>query len=75
MSAGPADRPARGLWRVGWVVAGLACVALGGVGVVVPGLPTTVFFIGAAACFSRSLSSGSGAPSGAFCPARHRFAA
>jgi uncharacterized membrane protein YbaN (DUF454 family) len=40
--------------RAGWLVGGLACVALGGVGVVVPGFPTTVFFIGAAACFSKS---------------------
>jgi uncharacterized membrane protein YbaN (DUF454 family) len=30
------------------------CVAIGGVGIVVPGLPTTVFFIVAAWCFSRS---------------------
>lgn len=40
----------RGLWSV----AGVLCVGLGGVGIVVPGLPTTVFFILAAACFSRS---------------------
>jgi uncharacterized membrane protein YbaN (DUF454 family) len=40
--------------RVGWIIAGLACVAVGGIGVVVPGLPTTVFFIAAAWCFSRS---------------------
>jgi len=32
----------------------LLAVALGGIGIVVPGLPTTVFFIVAAACFSRS---------------------
>ncbi len=37
-----------------WFVAGLLSVAIGGIGVVVPGLPTTVFFIVAAACFSRS---------------------
>lgn len=37
-----------------WFVAGLLSVALGGLGVIVPGLPTTVFFIVAAACFSRS---------------------
>ena len=40
--------------RVGWAVAGLACVVVGGIGIVVPGLPTTVFFIAAAWCFSRS---------------------
>ena len=37
-----------------WFVAGLLSVAIGGIGVVVPGLPTTVFFVVAAACFSRS---------------------
>jgi uncharacterized membrane protein YbaN (DUF454 family) len=42
------------LVRAAWVTAGLLAVAFGGVGVVVPGLPTTVFFIVAAWCFSRS---------------------
>jgi uncharacterized membrane protein YbaN (DUF454 family) len=42
------------LGRVLWTALGALCVALGGIGVVVPGLPTTVFFIIAAACFSRS---------------------
>ena len=37
-----------------WAAAGLVCVAVGGVGVVLPGLPTTIFFILAAACFARS---------------------
>ena len=37
-----------------WFLCGAGCVALGVVGIVVPGLPTTVFFIGAAAAFSRS---------------------
>lgn len=37
-----------------YLLAGLTCVAVGGVGVFVPGLPTTVFFIVAAWCFSRS---------------------
>jgi uncharacterized membrane protein YbaN (DUF454 family) len=37
-----------------WFVGGLLSVALGGLGIIVPGLPTTVFFIVAAACFSRS---------------------
>ena len=37
-----------------WILAGLGCVALGGIGVIVPGLPSTIFFIGAASCFTRS---------------------
>lgn len=36
-----------------WFGAGWVAVGLGGVGVIVPGLPTTVFFIVAAACFAR----------------------
>ena len=37
-----------------WLAAGGAAVAVGGVGIVVPGLPTTVFSVIAAACFARS---------------------
>ncbi|MDQ4071088.1 MAG: YbaN family protein [Actinomycetota bacterium] len=37
-----------------WFAAGILSVGIGGLGVIVPGLPTTVFFIVAAACFSRS---------------------
>lgn len=40
--------------RVAWASAGLGCVGLGGLGIILPGLPTTIFFIGAAACFTRS---------------------
>ncbi|MCY4036314.1 MAG: YbaN family protein [bacterium] len=40
--------------RLVWLVAGLVCVGLGSLGVIVPGLPTTVFFIMAAGAFSRS---------------------
>jgi uncharacterized membrane protein YbaN (DUF454 family) len=43
------SRIVRGLWfGAGWLA-----VAVGGVGVVVPGLPTTGFMIIAAACFAR----------------------
>lgn len=44
------SRLARGLWfGVGWIA-----VAVGGIGVVLPGLPTTGFMVIAAACFARS---------------------
>ena len=42
--------PARWLWLAGGVIS----VGLGSLGIIVPGLPTTVFFIVAAACFARS---------------------
>lgn len=37
-----------------WLAAGLVCVGLGGIGIVVPGWPTTIFFILAAGAFTRS---------------------
>jgi len=37
-----------------WTAAGLLSVGIGGIGIVVPGLPTTVFFIIAAWFFSKS---------------------
>jgi uncharacterized membrane protein YbaN (DUF454 family) len=40
--------------RLGWLLVGWLCVGIGGVGVVVPGLPSTGFFIMAAGCFSKS---------------------
>lgn len=40
--------------RWAWMAAGWACVVLGTVGIVVPGLPTTGFFVAAASCFARS---------------------
>ena len=47
----PAPHP---LARLGWMGAGLFLVGLGALGALLPGVPTTVFFIGAAACFARS---------------------
>jgi uncharacterized membrane protein YbaN (DUF454 family) len=41
------------LARGAWFGAGWLAVAVGGVGVVVPGLPTTGFMVIAAACFAR----------------------
>jgi uncharacterized membrane protein YbaN (DUF454 family) len=40
--------------RLLWLPVGLLCVGLGGVGLVLPGLPSTIFFIAAAAAFSKS---------------------
>jgi uncharacterized membrane protein YbaN (DUF454 family) len=40
--------------RVGLLVVGWLAVVLGTIGIVVPGLPTTGFFVLAAACFARS---------------------
>lgn len=50
-----AERTRRGLLgRWLWLTLGWAAVGLGGLGVVVPGLPTTGFFVLAASCFARS---------------------
>ncbi len=40
--------------RIGYLTLGWACVALGLIGVVLPGLPTTVFMIVAAFAFGRA---------------------
>jgi len=40
--------------RLAWIGAGLISAGVGGIGVIVPGLPTTVFMIIAAWCFSKS---------------------
>ena len=45
---------ARRVVRWGWIAAGFVSVGIGAIGVVVPGLPTTVFFVMAAWCFGRS---------------------
>jgi uncharacterized protein len=37
-----------------WLTLGVICVGLGFVGVVVPGMPATGFFVAAAWCFSKS---------------------
>ena len=49
------EPPSRPAWsRALWSAAGVTCVGLGGLGVVLPGLPTTPFVVLAAACFARS---------------------
>ena len=51
----PPLAPARSrIARVAGCIVGVLAVALGGIGVIVPGLPTTVFFIIAAWAFSKS---------------------
>lgn len=52
--AGTTSEVRTGPARVLWLAAGFACVGIGGLGIVVPGLPTTGFFILAASCFARS---------------------
>ena len=44
------SRAERGMWTG----IGIVSVGMGGLGAVVPGLPTTVFFVIAASCFSKS---------------------
>lgn len=44
----------RAVVRLWWAAVGLLLVGLGGVGLVVPGLPATGFFVAAAWCFARS---------------------
>ena len=40
--------------RLGWFLLGWSAVVVGGIGIVVPGLPTTGFFVLAAGCFAKS---------------------
>ena len=57
MSVAPDRKARRRLTRVErWALDGMggSLVAIGAVGVVVPGLPTTVFWIGAVVCFLKT---------------------
>jgi uncharacterized membrane protein YbaN (DUF454 family) len=42
------------LARISWLIGGSISVSVGLIGIIVPGLPTTVFMLIAAACFYRS---------------------
>lgn len=52
--AAHAGHPPRSAVRWAVAVAGVLCVGMAAVGVVVPGMPTTVFLIAACWCFARS---------------------
>ncbi|USQ96369.1 DUF454 family protein [Caulobacter sp. RL271] len=57
MSLNPRRKPRRPLTRVErWALDGVGgtLLAIGAVGVVTPGLPTTVFWIGAVLCFLKT---------------------
>jgi uncharacterized protein len=54
VDADPVAPPRGRIVRAWWFAAGWLAVMVGAIGVVVPGLPTTVFFIIAAWCFSKS---------------------
>ena len=41
--------------RILWALIGCISVAIGGIGIIIPGLPTTVFMIIGASCFARSV--------------------
>lgn len=51
LAPGMARSRAARLW---WAALGLGSVGVGGLGLLLPGLPATVFFVAAAWCFSRS---------------------
>jgi len=50
----PTPQPLTGFRRWATVALGLVLVAVGALGAVLPGLPSTVFLLGASYCFARS---------------------